>query len=101
MFQLLSLSQLPVIIGMVSVIPGINSISSLVSWIVALCTIWFYVLVTKAVYIGFGYNFDLNSSIQIKYIKSFLIVLFTYIPGTLIFQLFISSLIKNLLTLWI
>ena len=101
MFQLLSFSQLPVIIGMVSVVPGINSVYSLVSLIVGICTIWFYVLVTKAVYIGFGYNFDLNSSIQIKYIKSFLIVLFTYIPGTIIFQLFISSLIKNLLTLWI
>ena len=101
MFQLLSLSQITVLIGMLSVIPGINNISFLVSWIVAISTIWFYILVTKSVYVGFGFNFESNSTKQIRYVKSFLIVLFTYIPGTIIFQLFISSLIKNLLTLWI
>ena len=101
MFQLLSLSQITVLIGMISVIPGINNISFLVSWIMAISTIWFYVLVTKAVYVGFGFNFESNSTIQIRYVKSFLIVLFTYIPGTIIFQLFISSLIKNLINIWI
>ena len=100
-FQLLSFSQIPIIIGMISTLPFISNISSLVSFIIFISTIWFYILITKSIYIGFGFSYDTNASKQVRYIKSFLIILFTYVPGTIIFQLFISSLINNLLTSWI
>lgn len=97
MFQLLGFSQIPVLIGMVSTIPGISGIPSLVFFIMALSTIWLYALITKSVYIGYGFKFDINTSKQVRYIKSILIVLFTYVPSVLIFQLFISGLIYNLI----
>ena len=100
-FQLLSFSQIPIIIGMISTLPFISNISSLVSFIIFISTLWFYILITKSIYIGFGFSYDTNASKQVRYIKSFLIILFTYVPGTIIFQLFISSLINNLLTSWI
>ena len=98
MFQLLSFSQIPVLFGMISTIPLISGYSSLVFFIMVLSTIWLYVLIAKSVYIGFGFKYDINLSKQVRYIKSILIVLFTYIPSVLIFQLFISSLIYNLIT---
>ena len=101
MFQLLSFSQIPVIFGMISTLPFISSIAPLVSIIIFFSTIWLYILITKSIYVGFGFNYELNASIQVRYIKSFLIILFTYMPGTIIFQLFISSLINNLITSWI
>ena len=95
-FQLISFSQLPVIFGLILTIIGVNTFSGSVGFFIFINTLWLISLYTKSIYISYGFDQDVNTSTQVRYIKSFLIVLFTYFPSTIIFQLFISGLIKDL-----
>ena len=96
-FQLISFSQLPVIFGLIFTFIGINTFPGSVGFFIFINTILLISLYTKSIYISYGYEKDINTSKQVRYIKSFLIVLFTYFPSTIIFQLFISGLIKDLI----
>jgi len=96
-FQLIAFSQLPVIFGLIFTLIGINTFPETVGFFIFVNTILLISLYTKSIYISYGYEIVTNSSKQVMYIKSFLIVLFTYFPSTIIFQLFISGLIKDLL----
>ncbi|MBM01876.1 MAG: hypothetical protein CL762_04070 [Chloroflexi bacterium] len=99
--NLLALIQIPVLIGMISVLPVIREIKTLSDIIIFICTLWLYTLIIKAIFVLYGYNLEIKDSLQLRYLKSFLIVIFTYIPSTMIFQLFISGLIKGVVELWI
>ena len=96
-FQLISFSQLPVIFGLIFTFIGINTFPGSVGFFIFINTILLISLYTKSIYISYGFEIDINTSKQVRYIKSFLIVLFTYFPSTIIFQLFISGLIKDLI----
>tara|TARA_A100001011_G_scaffold155305_1_gene163784 strand:- start:525 stop:1151 length:627 start_codon:yes stop_codon:yes gene_type:complete len=96
-FQLISFSQLPVIFGLIFTFIGINTFPGTVGFFIFINTILLISLYTKSIYISYGFEIDINTSKQARYIKSFLIVLFTYFPSTIIFQLFISGLIKDLI----
>ena len=96
-FQLISFSQLPVIFGLIFTFIGINTFPESVGFFIFINTILLISLYTKSIYISYGFEIDINTSKQVRYIKSFLIVLFTYFPSTIIFQLFISGLIKDLI----
>ena len=96
-FQLISFSQLPVIFGFIFTFIGINTFPGSVGFFIFINTILLISLYTKSIYISYGFEIDINTSKQVRYIKSFLIVLFTYFPSTIIFQLFISGLIKDLI----
>ena len=96
-FQLISFSQLPVIFGLIFTFIGINTFPESVGFFIFINTILLISLYTKSIYISYGFEIDINISKQVRYIKSFLIVLFTYFPSTIIFQLFISGLIKDLI----
>jgi len=96
-FQLISFSQLPVIFGLIFTFIGINTFPGSVGFFIFINTILLISLYTKSIYISYGFEIDINRSKQVRYIKSFLIVLFTYFPSTIIFQLFISGLIKDLI----
>lgn len=96
-FQLISFSQLPVIFGLIFTFIGINTFPGSVGFFIFINTILLISLYTKSIYISYGFEIDINISKQVRYIKSFLIVLFTYFPSTIIFQLFISGLIKDLI----
>ena len=96
-FQLISFSQLPVIFGLIFTFIGINTFPGSVGFFIFISTILLISLYTKSIYISYGFEIDINTSKQVRYIKSFLIVLFTYFPSTIIFQLFISGLIKDLI----
>ena len=96
-FQLISFSQLPVIFGLIFTFIGINTFPKSVGFFIFINTILLISLYTKSIYISYGYEKDINTSKQVRYIKSFLIVLFTYFPSTIIFQLFISGLVKDLI----
>ena len=96
-FQLISFSQMPVIFGLVFTFIGINTFPGSVGFFIFINTILLISLYTKSIYISYGFEIDINTSKQVRYIKSFLIVLFTYFPSTIIFQLFISGLIKDLI----
>ena len=95
-FQLISFSQLPVIFGLIFTLIGVNTFPGSVGFFIFINTILLISLYTKSIYISYGFEIDTNTSKQVKYIKSFLIVLFTYFPSTIIFQLFISGLVKDL-----
>ena len=96
-FQLISFSQLPVIFGLIFTFIGINTFPGSIGFFIFINTILLISLYTKSIYISYGFEIDINTSKQVRYIKSFLIVLFTYFPSTIIFQLFISGLIKDLI----
>ena len=96
-FQLISFSQLPVIFGLIFTFIGINTFPGSIGFFIFINTILLISLYTKSIYISYGFEIDINISKQVRYIKSFLIVLFTYFPSTIIFQLFISGLIKDLI----
>ncbi len=96
-FQLISFSQMPVIFGLIFTFIGINTFPGSVGFFIFINTILLISLYTKSIYISYGFEIDINTSKQVRYIKSFLIVLFTYFPSTIIFQLFISGLIKDLI----
>ena len=96
-FQLISFSQMPVIFGLIFTFIGINTFPESVGFFIFINTILLISLYTKSIYISYGFEIDINTSKQVRYIKSFLIVLFTYFPSTIIFQLFISGLIKDLI----
>ena len=96
-FQLISFSQLPVIFGLIFTFIGINTFPESIGFFIFINTILLISLYTKSIYISYGFEIDINTSKQVRYIKSFLIVLFTYFPSTIIFQLFISGLIKDLI----
>ena len=96
-FQLISFSQLPVIFGLIFTFIGINTFPGSIGFFIFINTILLISLYTKSIYISYGFEIDINKSKQVRYIKSFLIVLFTYLPSTIIFQLFISGLIKDLI----
>jgi len=95
-FQLISFSQLPVIFGLIFTLIGVNTFPGFVGFFIFINTILLISLYTKSIYISYGFEIDTNTSKQVRYIKSFLIVLFTYFPSTIIFQLFISGLVKDL-----
>ncbi|MEC9451251.1 MAG: hypothetical protein VYB79_02490, partial [Chloroflexota bacterium] len=99
--NLLAFIQIPVLIGMISVLPIIREIKILPDIIIFICTLWLYTLIIRAIFVLYGYNLEVKDSLQLRYLKSFLIVIFTYIPSTMIFQLFISGLIKGVVELWI
>ena len=96
-FQLISFSQMPVIFGLIFTFIGINTFPGSVGFFIFINTILLISLYTKSIYISYGFEIDIKTSKQVRYIKSFLIVLFTYFPSTIIFQLFISGLIKDLI----
>ena len=99
--NLLAFIQIPVLIGMISVLPIIREIKILPDIIIFICTLWLYTLIIRSIFVLYGYNLEVKDSLQLRYLKSFLIVIFTYIPSTMIFQLFISGLIKGVVELWI
>ena len=99
--NLLAFIQIPVLIGMISVLPIIREIKILPDIIIFICTLGLYTLIIRAIFVLYGYNLEVKDSLQLRYLKSFLIVIFTYIPSTMIFQLFISGLIKGVVELWI
>ena len=88
---------MPVIFGLIFTFIGINTFPGSVGFFIFINTILLISLYTKSIYISYGFEIDINTSKQVRYIKSFLIVLFTYFPSTIIFQLFISGLIKDLI----
>ncbi len=99
--NLLSLIQIPVLIGMISVMPIIREQKILSDIIIFISTIWLYTLIIRSVFVLYGFNLQVNQSLQLRYLKAFLIVIFTYIPSTMIFQLFMVGLIKGVVEIWI
>ena len=90
--RLLSIIQFPTIIGMVSIIPIIKNLTSLSFIILVVVTLFLYAVTVKSIFISFGYNHKNEKRRQVNFIKSFLIVIFTQIPGAMIFNLFIVNL---------
>ncbi|MEC7880536.1 MAG: hypothetical protein VX590_00885 [Chloroflexota bacterium] len=99
--NLLSLIQIPVLIGMISIAPIIREQKTLSDIIIFISTIWLYTLIIRSVFVLYGFNLQVKESLYLRYVKSFLIVIFTYIPSTMIFQLFIVGLIKGVVEIWI
>ena len=97
----LAFIQIPVLIGMISVLPIIREQKTLSDIIIFISTIWLYILIIRSVFVLYGYNLQVKETLYLRYVKSFLIVIFTYIPSTMIFQLFIVSLIKGVVEIWI
>ena len=97
----LAFIQIPVLIGMISVFPIIREQKTLSDIIIFISTIWLYILIIRSIFVLYGYNLQVKETLYLRYVKSFLIVIFTYIPSTMIFQLFIVSLIKGVVEIWI
>ena len=90
--RLLSIIKFPTIIGMISLIPFIQNINSFSFIILVAVTLYLYAMTVKSIFISFGYNSRDQKRRQVNYIKSFLVVMFTQIPGAMIFELFIVNL---------
>ena len=90
--RLLSIVQFPTIIGMISIIPIFKSINFVSFIILVIVTIYLYALTVKSIFVSYGYNDIEQKRRQVNFIKSLLVVIFTQIPGAMIFNLFIVNL---------
>ena len=92
--KLMSIAQMPRILGLIAVLPVIRDYRTLSDIILAASVIYVLVLIAKSLYVSFGYN---KEKVTAPYTKVFLVTIFCVLPSEMIFQLVIMNFVITLL----
>ena len=92
--KLMSIAQMPRILGLIAVLPVIRDYRTLSGIILAASVFYVLVLIAKSLYVSFGYN---KEKVTAPYTKVFLVTIFCVLPSEMIFQLVIMNFVITLL----
>ena len=92
--KLMSIAQMPRILGLIAVLPVIRDYRALSDIILAASVFYVLVLIAKSLYVSFGYN---KEKVTAPYTKVFLVTIFCVLPSEMIFQLVIMNFVITLL----